>query len=731
MRKKLLLLTPFLLFAMNNEVKDIRFEGLEHLSQVSAKGVSLLQKGEELDLDKVNKTIKKFYEYGYFKDIEADFTDDGILVYKFKEKPAILKIKYKRVSEDLKTLLKDKIKKGMIFSQEKLDEIRDFIVSYYDAKGRFNTVVIFDKQKVGNGLIITIRVNKGENTIINKLKFYGVQKEDVDDIKWDMKNVDRDVLGWLPFRNNGELSLQGLLTDSGVIKDFYLRKGYLDVNVSKPLLIANFDNNKASLEYKVEEGNRYKIDNVKVEIFGDKNVINIPKIKEKFLTIKGLFFNVDRLRKDISLLKRAVADKGYAYCEIYPDIQKNGDKVSVIYKIITHQKVYISDVVIGGNSKTLDRVIRRNIYLKPGYLYSWTDKEDSINALKRSGYFDDVSFKEVKIDDSHIKILVNVKEGLTGSLKGGISYNSYSQFGVTLSVSEKNIFGSGDNLGITLEKTGKSTSYNFSLTNPSVNDGKYSLSTNVYKRKYTGYSYDSKTTGFSIGSGRGITRHSRVNLGYGYENLHLSNVTDLSEYYKPDSIKSYISPSIVFNNTDDHFFPQHGMVLSASLLYAGIGGTQRFLKNKESAKFYYSLEDKFDITTILKYKITYGYLKEIGYTPLNERFYLGGLGTVRGYDYGSISPKDSAGNSIGGNHKLINSAEISIPLSLKRKMWLSGFLENGRTGDNGLTISRSSYGISFDWITPIGPLDFTYAWAIDPQKGDDLRRFEFSIGTGF
>jgi len=729
MKKKLLLLTPFVLFGMN-QIKEIKFDGLEHLSNVSAKGVSLLQKGEELDLEKVNKTIKKFYNYGYFKNITAEW-EKGVLTYKFIEKPAILKIKYKRVSDDLKTLLKEKIKKGMIFSQEKLDEIRDFIVSYYDAKGKFNSVVIFDKQKIGNGIIITINVNKGENTIINKLNLYGVEKENINDIKWDIKNVNRDIFGWLPFRNSGELSLQGLLSDSDSIKNFYLKKGYLDVNVSNPLVIVNFDNNKASLEYKIEEGHRYIIKSVKTEIIGDKNVIDVNKISQNFLIQEGLYFNIDRLRKDMALLKRAVADKGYAYCEIYPDIKKDGDKVSIIYKIITHQKVYISDVIIGGNTKTLDRVIRRNIYLKAGYLYSLTDKEDSINNLKRSGFFEDVSFKEIKIDNSHIKILVKVSEGLTGSLKGGISYNSYSQFGVTLSIMEQNVFGSGDNLGLTFEKTSKSTNYNFSLTNPALNDSKYSLSTNIYNRKYSGYSYDSTNIGFSIGSGRGITRHSRVNLTYGYEKLHLSNVSDLSEYYKPTSIKSYISPSIIFNNTDDHFFPQHGMVLNASVLYAGLGGTQEFFKNRENAKFYYSLEDKFDITTILKYKFSYGYLKEIGYTPLNERFYLGGLGTIRGYNYGSISPKDSVGNSIGGNHMLINSAEISIPLSIKRKMWLSGFVENGRVGKTSLDISRSSYGISFDWITPIGPLDFTYAWAISPHKEDDLRRFEFSIGTGF
>jgi outer membrane protein insertion porin family len=126
-----------------------------------------------------------------------------------------------------------------------------------------------------------------------------------------------------------------------------------------------------------------------------------------------------------------------------------------------------------------------------------------------------------------------------------------------------------------------------------------------------------------------------------------------------------------------------------------------------------------------------GEMKENGYLPLNEKFYLGGLGSVRGYNYSSISPKNSDGDEIGGKFMMINSIEISMPVSLKKKMWLSGFIDNGKIGEDSLDISRSSYGVSFDWITLVGPLNFTWAWAINPKPDDDLRKFEFSIGTGF
>jgi len=313
-----------------------------------------------------------------------------------------------------------------------------------------------------------------------------------------------------------------------------------------------------------------------------------------------------------------------------------------------------------------------------------------------------------------------------------VSYNTYSKLGLNLSVTERNVFGSGQNLSLNLEKSAKSESYNLMLKNPRVFDSKYSLAFTIYNRTFEGVSYDSDTKGASITTGKKITRNANMFLTYGYERLKLSNVDDVTLLYdKLNSTKSYIMPSVSYNSTDDYFFPQNGILSNASIEYAGIGGDQKFVKTRFNFKYFYSLEDKLDIKTILKYKLKTGFIEDNGYLPISEKFYLGGLGTVRGYDYGSISPEDSEGNKIGGKTMMVNSFEISVPVSVRRKMWLSAFIDNGRIGESKMDIVRSSYGISFDWITPIGPLDFTWAWPIGDKEGDDLRRFEFSIGSSF
>ncbi|NPA55602.1 MAG: outer membrane protein assembly factor BamA [Epsilonproteobacteria bacterium] len=726
--KKLLLLLPFLLFA--SEIKDVKFQNLKHISIMSAKDISLVHKGDEFDLDKVDKSIVKFYKFGYFSDIKADWTNH-ILTYIFTQKPAILEIKFNHASNDLKELLKNKIKKGMILSQNKLDQLKDFIITYYDAKGEFNTVVTFDTKHVNaNGVILTININKGTDIIIDKLKFYGVKKESFSDIRDEISNKDKDFLGWLPFRSNGELNLRTLINDASKIQDFYLSKGYLDVNVSKPLVVANFDNYKAQISYKIDEGRRYKVGEVNIKI--PQGIADINKLKENLLLLKGLYFNIKRLRKDIKYLSTQIANKGYAYVQVYPQIQKHANIANVTYVIIPHQKVYISDVLIEGNTKTLDRVIRRSVYLTPGYLYSYTDKEDTIKALKRTGYFDDVKLKEIRVDDTHIKILIKVKEGLTGSLRAGISYNSYSKIGLTFSTSEKNIFGSGQSLSASIETSSVSSLYSLSLRNPRILDSQYSFTAKVYNKTFDSYSYDSHRKGFALTLGRELSRHVAASVTYGLERLTLSDVTteDLVDD-RLDSLKSYIAPAISYNSTDDYFFAQHGILASLTAEYAGIGGDQKFIKTVGKFKYFYSLEDKYDILTILKYKIKGGYIDELGYLPLSEKFYLGGNGSVRGFEYGSISPVDENGEEIGGKVMVVNSFEISMPISQKRKMWVSGFVDYGAVGETSLNIDRSSYGVSIDWITPMGPLNFTWAKPIKTKEGDKLRGFEFSIGSSF
>ena len=278
----------------------------------------------------------------------------------------------------------------------------------------------------------------------------------------------------------------------------------------------------------------------------------------------------------------------------------------------------------------------------------------------------------------------------------------------------------------------KSKSYSLSLFNPRIFDTLYSFNASIFNTSFEGISYDSKQKGFSIGIGKSLTRNLSANITYGLIKEKLSdydeNITDIKE----KSTKSYIITSLSYNNTDNYFFPTTGKKGSLSIEYAGIGGDERYLKSIAKFKYFYPITDKtYKTIAVLKLRVKAGYIKKIGYLPISEKFYLGGPKSVRGFGWYSISPKDSNGNKIGGTREFIIGPEISTPLSLKNKLWLSGFIDYGAVGENSLNITRSSYGVELDWITPMGPISFIWAWPIKSEKGDDLQKFEFSLGTSF
>ncbi|WP_456479742.1 outer membrane protein assembly factor BamA [Nautilia sp.] len=723
--KKLFLLLPVLLLAA---IDKIEYRGLIHISPVTANDIIKIHTGDTFDIKKIDESIKALYDTGYFQTIKAE-REKNTLIFECTEKPTVLKVKTENLSEDLKKILKERNllpKKGEIYSEEKLDELKEFIKAYYLSKGYFNTVVNIEKEPVNNSIILHIAIKKGEHLIIKEVNFYGNKKIPKADLLDEVENRPRTFLSILPFTNSGKLNIYKLLSDKQSLQNYYLNLGFMDAYVSDPLAESNFDNYTAKIDYRIKEGIRYTVKKVSVEYPGNIRV-KLPALHVK----KEKYFNISALKKDLEDIKNAFADIGYAYARVYPQIKKQNAYVSITYKVIPGNIVYIRNVIINGNTKTLDRVIRRNIYLAPGEKYSYTDLKDSKNALQRSGYLEDVKIKEKKVSSDKIDLIVNVKEGLSGSLRAGISYGSYSKLGFNFSISEKNVFGSGQSISASADFSSVSRTYKLSLFNPRVFDSKYSMNTSVFDTSFEGISYTSRQKGFTLGVGKSLSRFVGANITYGYTKTSLSDY-NTTVYIMPKSSKSYIITTLSYNDTDNYYFPTTGQKASLSLEFAGIGGDEKYIKTVARYKYFYPLLDKsYRTYAVLKYRVIAGMINNNGYLPINEKFYLGGIRSVRGFSTYSISPKDSDGNLIGGKYELITGPELSTPLSIKNKVWLSAFLDYGAVGENGFEIKRSSYGISIDWITPMGPLSFVWAWPIKSETGDDLQRFEFSIGANF
>ncbi len=719
------------------QIRSIRFEGLLHLSPTIAKEMVGLQPGNELDIKKVDEAIKRFYAQGYFEDVWAE-EKNGELIFHFKEKPLIAQVEVVGYLENKKDELPSilGLKKGDIYDEQAIKRAKEKIKEKARSEGYFDTVVEVDTQKVGeNSLKVTFVVNKGEKIIIDQLTLCGAKVFDKDQIEEVIANKERNKLfGWMIGFDSGELKLDQLPYDAARIKNLYLTKGYLDAEVSDPLLRANFDIYKAKLRYHIHEGKPYKVSSVDIELL--EPVIEKKKLIEAIKLKPGQTFNVEKMRKDIQRLRRILADMGYAYVRIVPDYIKDEKHhtVKIRYLIDPGQKVYIHDVIISGNQRTLDRVIRREVYLAPGDVYSYTDLVESKNALRRTGFFSDVRIEERRVGPNQMDLLVNVKEMPTGSIMIGGGYSSYEGFIINASINDKNIFGSGINGNFQIDFSSKSLRFNLGIQNPRIFDSDYSLGFNAYNSRFEYYDYTQDRKGASISVGHQFTRHLSGSLTYAYEQNELTDVNYDNVYFQEGKYsKSALIPALSFDNTDDYYIPRHGVAAYASLEYAGIGGDEKYIKSYLKAAYYYGLEDMIDYDLILRLKGRVGYIYDNGYLPVFEKFYLGGLRSLRGYQTASLSPKDSEGRLIGGKYMFSSSVEASIPMmSNNPNMRLTFFIDYGGVGEDSFSeITRSGAGMALEWISPMGPLQLVFAKALDAKADDRTSDFEFSIGSRF
>lgn len=730
--------------ALSKEISEIRYEGLSSISSVLADEITGIKVGDTLSVDKVDKAVRNLYAQGYFEDIYADF-ERGVLSFYFKQKPKVASVEIKGYgSEQEKETLYSQlgIKKGDSYDETKLNRAKLVIKTILEYQGYYGTVVESEIKEVGNdgAYAITFNVNQGENIIIKNATYDGREKLKVKDLEELSANRARQFMGWMWGRNDGKLKLADLEYDGARVQDAYMRKGYLDASVSQAFVDANFSDYSANLYYKIKEGERYKVSGIKI-------ILHVPVIEEselrKGLKIKkGEYFNIEDVRADVETIRQKIADLGYAFTRVSPDLDKDQDnaEVKVVYLIQVGQKVKIHDVIISGNSRTADRIIRRELLLAPGDTYKLTDLRESENALKRLGYFGKVKIEERRVSEDSMDLLVDVEETRTGELMFGLGYGSYDKLMVNASIRERNLFGTGQSGQLYADWSYRRQLVNLTLSNPRVLDSKYSASLSGFHSLYWNWDYREQTTGASITAGRLLTNTLRASLGYTISTTRVLDFYDskLEGLYKQyltmdNPLKSAISPSLYFDNTDDYYFPKNGAIISAYVEYAGLGGDEKYTKLYGKMALYYHLKSLFGIDLIARYKTQVGAIFEQGYVPITSKFYMGGISSVRGYQISSLTPRDPSGQiRIGGNYMMTHSAELSYGILEKAQMRLALFADYGMIGVSSFNeTTRASWGLAVEWISPMGPIVLVFPRPINPQPGDRTSTFEFTMGTRF
>ncbi|WP_456433752.1 outer membrane protein assembly factor BamA [Nitratifractor sp.] len=650
------------------------------------------------------------------------------------------------------------LKKGQPYSPAKIRRAKAKLLKVLEAQGYKGSTVKVDVKKESDGVDVTFDVDKGEQTKIEAVRFVGNKQVSDEDLEKTLVNKKGSWLSWVPIIGDGagKMVPAQLPLDQMRIREAYLERGYLDAKVSKPKVQIDKKTHEAIITYTIHEGKPYKVASVKilgkVPGFDPKAFIAQEHLKP------GETFDVRKLRKDLRDLHVQIGDLGYAYAQIRPGFRKDSRKhtLSVAYRIDTGKKVYINDVIITGNTKTLDHVIRRYVLLSPGDPFRYTDLQETKKELQRTGFFDKVVVKPQRVSATKMNLVIQVDEAQTGMISGGIGYGSYDGFMIDGKVSEKNLFGTGIAGSLSLGYGQKSHDFSLSITDPRVFDSLYSVSFGVYdqRNKYKYDNADDNTSDYTVSRrggwftiGRKIGLYTHVSVGYNYSDVDYHDYirpADIEPRYYESYKKSSLVGSITFDNTDDYYVPREGIYAKLSLEYAGLGGDAEFWRADGKFAAFYGLQDAIDYDLILRYKMHVGYMNDDGFTPMAELYTLGGSRDgVRGFSPGSIAPRytDSNGHRYiaGGNEIFVNSIEASIPMDMvTHGMRLTGFVDYGMIRntiysdlDDKGWIKRASVGAQIEWRSPFGPINLVFATPINKKKGDDTAVFEFTMGGKF
>jgi outer membrane protein insertion porin family len=644
------------------------------------------------------------------------------------------------------------IKVGDNYSTSKVSKAKKIIIQVLKSAGYQESSVSSRLADKGKAVGVTFDVKKGEKITITKVNFVGNKNVSSANLGSNLVNKEAEFMGWFPGRSSGSANVLQLKYDSMRVKDEYYKRGYLDAQVSEPKMKVDPKTYDATITYKVKEGKPYKVSKVGLKAGKIKGVTS-TELKLALSLESGKIFDVSKLRKDIKILSQKLGDAGYAYAKVAPQFRKNARKhtMAVTYHVKAGPQVVIGDVIIKGNTKTKDHVVRRYVELAPGDMYSYSEYKASQRALARTGYFEKTTIKPKKSSKNKIDLEVEVKETKTGAFTFGGGYGSADGWLVNGSVSERNLFGTGIEASVSVDYSKVTQSYSISFKEPRLFDSKYSLAAGIFKKEsdysesdtYSNLAYQKKDEiGGYLSMGKQFTREIYASIGYSYKDVEYSDVnTSYSGDEYTNYIKSSLIASLVYDSTDDYYTPREGIYAKLNLEYAGVGSASSGKDFAEFTKYnfkfaaYYGVQDSIDYDLILRYKLRASYIDADSFTskyvPIAERLYLGGARRgIRGFDSASIAPM--TGDFLtGGDRSYVHSIEASIPLSVASKMRLTFFADYGQIGAGKFDDAKKSVGAQVEWRSPFGPINLIFAKAIDAEDDDKTTSFEFSMGTKF
>ena len=725
------------------KILAVEVTGNQRIEAEAIKRVVKTQPGDIYNLKNLSADLKAIYAMGYFDDvrIEAETRPDGKrVIFKIKEKPTLRSIRYSGIGwalekEDLEAVVT--AKRGSILNIKVIQNDMDRILELYKSKNYHNAKVDFKiYEGKDNQAELEFIVEEGKKFTIEKIRFEGNQTFSDKQLKKQMATAEKNILSWLT--SAGDLNEAKLEQDVALLSSYYKNNGYMQVRVGEPLV--KFEENEIEITIKIDEGPQFKVG--KVDITGD---LLLPK-EELLATLKiskEEFYNRETLGNDVLKLTDLYSNEGYAYADVAPLVKEDTEKriVDITFDIQKGKQVYFEEIIISGNARTRDKVIRRELRVYEQELFSSQRLKRSIRNVNRLDFFEEVKVDTAKGSAEDKMVLkIGVAEKPTGAFSVGAGYgNVESVFGVA-SIAERNLFGRGQKLELKGKLGSQTQNVNLSFTEPYIYDIPLTGVIDFYNWQYDYDEYDKNSYGAGLTFGYPVLDYTRGSLGYVYDYAKIVNIDSSASRSIKElhgiNIKSSVTPKLRYDSRDHAFLPTTGSNHSLSYEFAGIGGDIGFMKYMGETGWYFPLFWEF----VLAPSVAGGYINKTKdkKLPDYEKFYLGGLGSLRGFERDDLAPTDSEGNSIGGDKYVQFNLDLIFPLLKNQGMFGTLFFDTGKVyGDNEKiefdpADLRQSAGLGIRWMSPIGPLVLVYGFILDPQDSDHgPGNWEFSMASSF
>ena len=736
-------------------VRGIEVKGLQRIDPAGVRAKIYTSVGSELDRDRLSEDIKRIYRLGFFEDVQAYFRNHAeggiILQFRIVERPTISKITYEidgdHLDEDAIKEVVD-LKRFAIVDeaaiQRNLGKIRDLYVE----DGYFMVETSFELFPSGrNGMEVILRVFEGEKVLIRRVDFVGNQ--DLSDATLKNAMITKEG-GWLAFLSNaGQFNPAMFDGDVQQLQLLYLHKGYVQAKIDHPVISLAPDRSSLSLLVRVHEGPQYQVGEIEVAMSDGEWLIPQEELLALSSFKEGETFDYMKIRQDEQAIGDAFRDLGYANAHVSSDYRPDEKTriVDFVYRIQKGQLVHIGRIDIRGNRSTRDKVIRRELKIAEGDLYSSSKLRRSQQRVQALGFFETVELTpRTGSDPGRMDVTIDVTEQNTGTFQVGAGFSSYESFLLTATVAKENFLGRGQSLQAqaTLSALRKMFSVNF--FEPYFLDSRWTFAFDIFNFSESFTTFNRLRTGGKMSWGYRLTDHLAVSLTYTLEQVEaqLFGTKIPLSIASQDGRTSSFKGTLSYDSRDNRLFPSDGNFTTVSLEHAdpNIGSENSFDRAVARTRFYFPLP----LNMVFKTNLTLGIIStpKGEAIPLFERFFVGGIYNLRGYGRNSVGEELQVADVpddglrpfvIGGAKELIFNAELEFPIfaevRIKGVLFFDAANAWGSYEPMDLGTLQASTGLGVRWHSPVGPLRFEWGWPLNPRPGDEPMVFEFTIGNSF